>query len=75
MRFKLNLTSQLKIFMWKGGVYILVVFNLNISPLFRGDIFWMDPMNATIREATFYLDPILRQHAGVYTCFVELHGQ
>ena len=35
----------------------------------------MDPMNATIREATFYLDPILRQHAGVYTCFVELFDQ
>ena len=35
----------------------------------------MDRMNATIQEATFDLDPILRQHAGVYTCFVELFDQ
>ena len=35
----------------------------------------MNPMNATIRKAYFYLDPILRQHAGVYTCFVELFDQ
>ena len=49
--------------------------SMNFLPLLRGITIWIDSLNVTVGEMTLSFDPLLRHHAGVYTCVENLFDQ